>query len=114
MHGNQALWTGNQGKDSFRGAISLELYNNTVTVSNGYRIVYLRGGRSLVYNNSFNFTNSTFPIVSPTEEEGYATTASPGPPYRTVWPAEDQVNNSFWWGNTVNGQAQVAGDFVNW
>lgn len=114
IHGNQSYWTGNQVTDNARAGIILEFYNNAVTVNQGNRIIYVRGGRSLVYNNTFRFLNSSPPIVSPTEEEGYASTGSPGPPYRTSWPAEDQVNNSFFWGNTINGQAQSSANIADW
>jgi hypothetical protein len=117
MHGNQAYWTGNQEQDNVRGAITLELYDNTVVTNQAYRIIYLRGGQTVAYNNKFTFPNSNPPIVSMTEEEGYD---GPGTnedwfnPLRTTWPAEDQVNNSFFWGNTVNGAAQSDGNFSDW
>jgi hypothetical protein len=117
MHGNQAYWTGNQEQDNVRGAITLELYDNTVVTNQAYRIIYLRGGQTVAYNNKFTFPNSNPPIASMTEEEGYD---GPGTdedwfnPLRTTWPAEDQVNNSFFWGNTVNGAAQSDGNFSDW
>jgi hypothetical protein len=70
-HGNQAYWTGNQSADNARAGVLLEVYNNTITVNQGYRITYLRGGRALVYGNSFTFLNSSPPIVTMTDEEGY-------------------------------------------
>jgi hypothetical protein len=112
MHGNQAYWTGNPQTDNMRGAITLELYYNAVTVAgNAYRLIYLRGGQSAIYNNTFTCPSSA-PLVSPTEEEGYDTRFFST--LRSTWPAEDQVNNSFFWNNTLNGQAQVASNFVDW
>ena len=109
-HGNQAFWTGNPSSDNTRAGLLLEVYNNNITVNQGYRITYLRGGRALVYNNSFTFLNSSPPIVTMTEEEGYDSRWFST--FRTAWPAEDQVNNSFFWGNTINGRAQAASDFA--
>ncbi len=114
IHGNQAYWTGNQATDNARGGILLELYNNTITVNQGYRIIYLRGGRTVAYDNTFTFLNSSPPIVSPTEEEGYPGDGSPATTRPLVWPAEDQVNNSFFWNNTIDGRAQASTDIVNW
>ena len=113
IHGNQRYWTGNQSTDNGRAGISLELYNNIITVNEGYRIVYLRGGRTLVYNNAFTFLNSSPSIISPTEEEYYENMDGP---LRTnmTWPAEDQVNASFFWGNTINGRPQASSDIQNW
>ena len=111
MHGNSSCWTGNQVSDSARGAISIELYNNAIITGSAYRIIYMRGGRGIIANNAF-----TIPcqMVHFTEEEGYPCVGSPGPPYRTTWPAEDQVNNFFIWGNTINGGAQQPSDIGLW
>jgi hypothetical protein len=53
-----------------------------------------------------------------TEEEGYDRGSSPAEnwfnPLRKTWPAEDQVNNSFFWGNAVNSAAQSHDDFGLW
>lgn len=111
-HGNQAYWTGNPDSDNARAGIILELYNNSIIVNQGYRLAYLRGGRAVVYNNTFTCLNSSPQIVSMTEEEGYDNRWFSI--FRTLWPAEDQVNNSFFWGNTINGQAQTADDFGIW
>jgi hypothetical protein len=117
-HGNQSYWTGNQNQD-LRGTVSMEIYDNTVKTSPAYRITYLRGGRVLVFNNHFTFANNV-PVVNMTEEEGYD---GPGGnreehdwfnPLRKSWPAEDQVNNSFFWNNTVNGSPQKDTDFALW
>jgi hypothetical protein len=111
-HGNQAYWTGNVDSDNARGGILLELYNNTVSVGSPYRITYLRGGRAILTNNSFNFSGSLCPLVAMTEEEGYDTSLFHS--LRTTWPAEDQVNNCFFWNNTINGVAQTDVSFGIW
>jgi hypothetical protein len=115
-HGNQSYWANSEAED-LRGACTLELYNNTVTTNQAFRILYLRGGQTVCYNNDFNFPNSTPPISSMTEEEGYdgpGTSEDWFNPLRKTWPAEDQVNNTFFWDNTYNGAPQDSGEFSGW
>src|SRR5437762_891646 len=64
-HGNQAYWAGIN--DWNGGGIMCEFYENTVYVSQAYRILWFRGGRNLVANNAFNGTIST--VVAFSEEE---------------------------------------------
>ena len=50
-HGNQAYW---QGHDDWqRGGIMCEFYNNTVRFGYAFRIIWFRGGRNIVANNTF-------------------------------------------------------------
>src|SRR5258708_13101316 len=104
---------------SFLLESDLPSYNNTVTTNQAYRMLYLRGGQAVVYNNSFSFPNSNPSIVAPTEKEGYNGNEKGAPhdwfdPVRTSWPAEDQANNSFFSGNTINGAAQNDRNFQDW
>src|SRR5437762_991628 len=102
-HGNQAYWTGIN--DWNRGGIMCEFYENTVYVSQAYRILWFRGGRNLVANNTFLGTIST--VVAFSEEEP-SQIVPPANVLRTGgWDAEDQINNTFVWGNTINGQSQT-------
>ena len=84
-----------------------EFYNNTVRFGTSFRIIWFRGGRNIVANNTFTGTMTGL-VVSFDEEE-----AIPGivPPTRTTWPAEDQLNNTFVFGNTLNG-SQLADSLV--
>ena len=97
-HGNQAYWQGHD--DWLRGGIMHEFYNNTVRFGTAFRIIWFRGGRNIVANNTFIGT-ITSRLISFDEEEGYG--GSGIHPPRTTWPGEDQVNNSFFFGNTLNG-----------
>jgi hypothetical protein len=40
-----------------------------------------------------------------TEEEGWLTVVGWGTNIRTTWPGEEQINNSYFWNNTINGSA---------
>jgi hypothetical protein len=99
VHGNQAYWQGQN--DWLRGGIMCEFYDNTVRFGSAFRIIWFRGGRNIVANNAF-YGNLGGKLVGFDEEEGINIT-----PLRHSWPAEDQVNNTFVFGNTLNGQAQT-------
>jgi hypothetical protein len=100
-HGNGLYWQG--FNDWNRGGIMTEFYGNTVRFSNAFRIIWLRGGRNIVANNTFIGNIGSGKIVAFDEEEGFVFN-----PPRTTWPAEDQVNNTFIFGNTLNGQPTTA------
>ncbi len=89
-----------------RGQSVVEIYGNTMTGKNLGRLATIRGSASLVWGNSINsLTYST--TLEMYEEECYE---AQWVPLRTSWPAEDQVHNTFIWGNTFNGEAQAAGN----
>lgn len=98
-HGNQAYWTGIN--DWNRGGIMCEFYENNVIVSSAYRLLWFRGGRNLVANNTFSGIISAFVHFSEEEPSSILPLRIGG------WNAEDQVNNTFVWANTVNGQPQT-------
>jgi hypothetical protein len=101
-HGNQAYW---QGHDDWnRGGIMCEFYENTVRLGNTprFRVLWFRGGRNIVANNTF-YGNLNGLLVAFTEQEGIDVF-----PLRSSWPAEDQVNNTFIFGNTLNDQPTTA------
>ncbi len=76
-----------------------------------YRFIHLRGGSTLVHDNTFGYlSGSKPPSIQMDEEEDWQTSFFS--PLRTVWPAQDQVNNSFFWNNTINGAALVDGDDI--
>lgn len=102
-HGNQSYFAVKAPGDSnwLRAGIITEIYNNTFKVKHAYRLFWFRGGRAIVANNTITGGMSGM-VVAFDEEEGVGTIISPkrtGP-----WPAEDQINNTFIWGNTLNGQ----------
>lgn len=88
------------GTGARRGQSVIEFYENSM---HGPRIDFLyisRGSANLVWNNDIIGTVSNVPRVYFYEEEQDGGQWSPA---RTAWPAEDQVHNSFIWGNTYNG-----------
>jgi len=94
-HGNQDLL-----KNGFRGQPIIEVHNNTWIGTKSYRILYIRGGSNIIYNNTFTMTGSAS-CIALTEEEGWQTAFFS--PLRSAWSAWDQVNNSFFWNNKLNG-----------
>ncbi len=97
-HGNQNYYTG--GAYDFRGQPLIEVYENTFRYHHSYRVCYFRGGSVLFHDNAF--TTVTYSTeVELSEEEGWQTAFFS--PLKTAWPAEDQINNSFFWNNTRNG-----------
>lgn len=85
-----------------RGQPIIEVYDNIFDYHHTYRVMFIRGGSNLIYNNEFNYVTSSVEIAV-TEEEGWQTAFFS--PLRTAWPAQDQIVNSFFWGNTRNGSA---------
>lgn len=103
----QGYWQ--QGYGARRGQSMVEIYNNNL---HGKRIDFLcalRGSSNLIYNNTVVSVGST-PRIYFYEEEQWVT--GNWNPLRTSWPAEDQVHNSFIWGNTFNGVSQSAGSIT--
>lgn len=117
-HGNQAPVIGQQnlGHENFepgyqtsstnvhRGVVQYEIYNNIVNVAHNLgRYISLRGGTGLIFNNTFTGYNS--PSVWMWEEEANRFASwSQTYPRVNFYPAWDQINNVFIWGNTLNGQ----------
>jgi hypothetical protein len=96
-HGNQNYHTGTT--IDFRGTVLMECYSNVFRGFKSDRFMYLRGGTHFIYGNTMTniSTASSFPIVM-TEEESWQTDFFF--PLRTVWPAQDQITNSYFWANT--------------
>jgi hypothetical protein len=98
VHGNQSYYDGS----GIRGQPIVEVYENTFDYQKSYRVLYFRGGSILCYNNAFTFTGASDEIMLTEEEDWQGAFFSP---LRTVWAAEDQIMNSFFWGNTRNGSS---------
>jgi len=99
-HGNGNYYN---GSTDLRGHPIVEVYNNTINMVRvtGYALTF-RGGSVLAHNNAI--TVGMYPqytYLSLIEEETWSSTVFS--PLRTAWPAEDQIFNSFFWNNTVNG-----------
>lgn len=104
IHGNQNLYTG-VGNNDFRGNPLTEIYNNTSTGYEGYFVLDQRGGSLLFWGNAFTRTKAGVnPRIMFKEEECWTEGGNfcPTCPATTVWPAEDQVTNTFIWNNTFN------------
>lgn len=93
----------NTSQPGWRGSLGAEIYcNQFYMLANSYRSMKLRGGTCLVFSNQFfGPANGTF--IQLDEEESWDTGGFD--PIRTNWPAQDQITNSFFWGNTFNGTA---------
>jgi hypothetical protein len=72
-----------------------EIYNNTFHCKYTYRFAFLRGGTHICYNNTFIEDNNDGPnaVVLTNEGANQHMAAS----------AQDNITNSFFWGNTLNG-----------
>ena len=101
-HGNQNYYSGNVYSD-FRGTVLVEFYNNTMHAYKTYRMLYIRAGTIFAYNNTMLTDSGGTTPFALTEEEGWQTQFFN--PLKTSWPAQDQVTNSFFWNNTLNGAA---------
>jgi hypothetical protein len=95
-HGQGNLYTGTD--EDLRGPPIFEIYENTMIAKRTYRFMHIRGGSCLVYNNHLTLLEGTnaSPIVL---TEDFALTE---PAHFPTWAGEDQINNSFFWGNTIN------------
>ena len=115
---------GNQGgpligsANSARGVVAFESYGNLWFVRYGNRISHLRGGTQIHYNNQI-FSESgnldTYGLAYQlTEEDGYRV----GNPIRVEWPGWDQITNSWFFNNTINGGTSdflaPGGVFLQW
>ncbi|MGZ3796116.1 MAG: hypothetical protein ACXVB1_07120 [Pseudobdellovibrionaceae bacterium] len=98
-HGNQNYYNGNSG--DFRGQPITEVYGNLFHAYRANEIIGgFRSGSLLIHDNTMLSDLGSPTAIKATEEEGWQVFFSP---LRTVWPAEDQVFNSFIWNNTLNG-----------
>ena len=90
-------WQANTG--ARRGQSLVEIYNNTMHGNYYAQPITLRGSANLVYNNTITWLAGACYIALREEEyDGGQWT-----PTRQVWPAEDQIHNTFIWNNTSNG-----------
>jgi hypothetical protein len=99
-HGNQGYYSGNTSGD-FRGQPLIEFYNNKVSLHHTYRMFNIRGGSVIAHDNTFESIQGTPTVFNATDEESWQTIFFS--PLRTTWPAQDQLSNSFFWNNTLNG-----------
>jgi len=97
-HGNQNYYN---GSNDFRGQPILEIYGNKFW---GYNVpagaFQFRSGSVLIYNNDFKKSTGSGLVPFFYEEEAYVIDFFN--PLATEWAAEDNVTNTFIWGNTCN------------
>lgn len=93
----------NTPQPGWRGSIWMECYSNVFTLS-GYsmRAFNLRGGTCLVFGNKFYGSWDSCRIFLQ-EEEAYLSALFDPLRDPSDYPAQDQIVNSFFWGNTING-----------
>jgi hypothetical protein len=107
-HGNDDInltpgyWQANS--NTLRGQSVVEFYENTMTAKRCNSFFTARGSANLVYNNDLTATAQVGGTYLHFYEEEQEVGNWPAP-NRTEWPAEDQVHNTFIWGNTYNGSA---------
>jgi hypothetical protein len=106
-HGNQDLYA---EAGAFRGQPIVEVYANIFTSYKAYAMMDIRGGSSLIWNNAFTRITGSGHTIRLWEEEAWSKSHFPAG-LDTEWPAEDQVTNTFIWGNTLNGAALTAVTF---
>lgn len=87
----------------YRGQPIVEIYDNTFHAHHTYDFSDYRGGTVFVYNNRFIYDHGSKPSVFKLkEEEAWQTGLFPQK--ATHWPAKDQISNSHFWNNTLNGE----------
>lgn len=100
-HGNQGYYPNGSVK---RASPIFEMYNNTISTYFSNDLMGIRGGSVLIHDNVITGGAGGSIIMSQlTEEEAWQTLMFN--PLRTAWPAQDQIFNSFYWNNTINGSA---------
>ena len=103
-HGNQLLYPGNH-----RGSVWTVLENNVFYVLNTYLYCYIRGGGLVMISNVMSGADAV--AISLTEEEGWRKDLFV--PLRVVWPAQDQITNTWFVNNYVNGKLVDANSITN-
>ena len=102
-HGNGAYY---DTDPNTRGHPIFECYENTFAIYQATRFCYIRGGSSLIYNNAFTQETGDSDVLEFSDEESWQTILFN--PLDEAWPAEDQIANTFIWGNTIDGTPIIA------
>lgn len=86
-----------------RGSATWEIYNNIFNLCPTIdRVIHLRGGNGVVYNNTFTGYIPKLPISL----TNYSSCRPPCvQPVCTTYPCKDQINNSYFWNNTTGSGA---------
>lgn len=96
-----------------RGQSVVEIYENVMSGRQLHIMATIRGSANLIYNNTISTLKTDYrPCIIYMYEEEH--TAGNGfTPLRTEWPAEDQVHNTFIWGNVFDGSAQTSSNITD-
>lgn len=89
--------------DVLRGPLVIEIYMNDMSqcTSATYRYMNMRGGSLLVWSNIMAGGTGS---ISLTEDDSVSG-------HQATWPSLDQINNSHFWNNTLDGSAFTSADF---
>lgn len=87
-----------------RGSATWEIYNNTFNlVPTIDRVIHLRGGQGVVFNNTFNNYKPRIPITI----TDYSYCNPPCVAGCSGYPCKDQINRAYFWNNT-SGSSPIA------
>lgn len=106
FHGNGGSYWERGSDVGNRSVAIMEIYNNTMHGPRIDTMFGFRGGVALIYNNHHLDTYGGKSGIRLTEEEYSPNYTSAFVITRTEWPGEDQIHNSFIWGNTIDGLPQ--------
>jgi hypothetical protein len=82
-----------------RGSATWEIYNNTFNiVSSMSRVIHLRGGQGVVFNNVF---AGSYTPLKPITITDYAKCNGPCTQSCTVYPCPDMINHAYFWNNKI-------------
>lgn len=76
------------------GTVSVEYYNNKITLSASSRVLFHRGGTGIVFNNIISGSSVGMEM---TEYQGWCYCTTSG------YPKPEQIKNTYYWANTING-----------
>lgn len=82
-----------------RGSATWEIYNNTFNIiASMSRVIHLRGGQGVVFNNSF---AGSYTPSQPITVTDYAVCNGPCTQSCTTYPCPDLINHAYFWNNKI-------------
>jgi hypothetical protein len=82
-----------------RGSATWEIYNNTFNiVASMSRVIHLRGGQGVVFNNTF---AGSYTPSQPITVTDYAVCNGPCTQSCTTYPCPDMINHAYFWDNKI-------------
>jgi hypothetical protein len=86
-----------------RGTFSVEIYENTLSSTDTYYGIYIRGGTGVIFNNTLTGVFHLPIVFTDYNSFMYTDTTTLCGFVACDYPAPDQVNNFYIWNNTLNG-----------